>query len=102
MGLARDGATTTPPAKTTKVRRPRRPKTIRIGSDFTGLDPTAVALRRMGVSFTNVFASDTATPCQRIIKYVHKPDTFFTGITKRTPDDGQDTDVYTWTPPCQD
>ena len=56
----------------------------------------------MGVSFTNVFASDTAPPCQKIIQYVHKPGTFFTDITKRNPDDDQYTDIYTWTPPCQD
>ena len=56
----------------------------------------------MGVSFTNVFASDTAPPCQKIVQYVHKPGKFFTDITTRNPDDDQYTDIYTWTPPCQD
>ena len=61
MGLARGGATTAAPTPT-KVRRPRRPKTIKLGSDFTGLDPAAVALRRMGVPFQVAFASDVANP----------------------------------------
>ena len=29
-------------------------------------------MRRMGVPFTNVFASDVAKPCQKIIKAVHR------------------------------
>eukprot|EP00959_Pyramimonas_sp_CCMP1952_P239121 4997232-Pyramimonas_sp.AAC.1 len=70
MGLARDGATA-PPKTTVKVRRPRRPKAVKLGSDFTGLDPISVAMRRMGVPFANVFASDSAKPCQKVIKAVH-------------------------------
>ena len=101
MGLARDGATKASPT-TKKVRRPRRPKTIKLGSDFTGLDPAAVALRRMGVPFQIVFASDVAKPCQKVIQHVHKPAKLFTDITKRTPDEEEESDVYTWTPPCQD
>ena len=102
MGLARDGTTQASPTKATKVRRPRRPKVIKLGSDFTGLDPTSVAMRRMGVPFQNVFASDTAKPCQKIIQAVHKPDKLFTDMTQRTPEEEEFTDVYTWTPPCQD
>ena len=59
-------------------------------------------MRRMGVPFTNVFASDVAKPCQKIIKAVHNPEKFYPDITERTPDEELDTDVYTWTPPCQD
>ena len=102
MGLARGGTTQASPTKATKVRRPRRPKVIKLGSDFTGLDPTSVAMRRMGVPFQNVFASDTAKPCQKIIQAVHKPDKLFTDMTQRTPEEEEYTDVYTWTPPCQD
>ena len=103
MGLARrqDGATA-PPAATTRARRPRRPKVIKLGSDFAGLGPASVAMRRMGVPFTNVFASDTAKPCQKIITAVHNPGKLFTDISKRTPGEEQDVDVYTFTPPCQD
>ena len=56
----------------------------------------------MSVPFTNIFASDSAKPCQKVIKAVHNPGKLFTDITKRTPEEEEETDVYTWTPPCQD
>ena len=98
MGLTRGGA----PPSAMKKRRPRRPQTIKLGSDFTGLDPTAIALKRMGVAYEVVFASDSTKQCEKIIQHVHKPGKFFHDIMDRSPQDEQDTDVYTWTPPCQD
>ncbi|CAK0864929.1 unnamed protein product [Prorocentrum cordatum] len=58
-------------------------------------------MRRMGAPFTNVFARDSAKPCQKVIEAAHNPGKFFTGITERTPEEEEDTDVYAWTPPRQ-
>eukprot|EP00959_Pyramimonas_sp_CCMP1952_P014070 297754-Pyramimonas_sp.AAC.1 len=54
-------------------RRPRRPKVIKIASDFTGLDTASVALGRMGVDHVNIFCSDTDSNCKTIVEHLHSP-----------------------------
>ncbi|CAK0857298.1 unnamed protein product [Prorocentrum cordatum] len=58
-------------------------------------------MRRAGVPPQNALASDAAKPSQKITQAAHNPGKLFKDITKRTPEEEEDTDVYTWTPPCQ-
>ena len=85
-----------------KPRRPRCPKVVRFGSDFSGLDAGAVALRRMQIPHTVVFASDILKSSHKILQHVHQPKKLFTDILTRTADQEESVDVYVTTPPCQD
>ena len=98
MGLPRstDGQTCT------KTRRPRCPRTLKVGSDFSGLDAGAVALKRLGVEHTVQFTCDTLKASYTIMNKVHAPVKIFTDIMSRTKEDEEPVDVYFWTPPCQD
>ena len=85
-----------------KHRRPRCPKTIRFGSDFSGMDAAAAALKRMGVAHQCIFASDILVESQKLLRIVHQPQTVFSDILLRTPDQEAPVDLYITTPPCQD
>ena len=92
MGLTRAG----------QPRRPRCPKVIKFGSDFSGLDAAAVALKRMKVNYSMEFACDNDASSQKVLQSIHKPKKLFQNIVDRTTADETYVDVYTWTPPCQD
>jgi DNA-cytosine methyltransferase len=83
-------------------RRPRCPKIIKFGSDFSGLDAAAAALKRMKVPHECVFASDLLKFSQKILQHVHKPKNIFTDILERTAGQEEPVDLYVTTPPCQD
>ena len=97
MGLPRR----TLPAPTA-ARRPRCPKVIKFGSDFSGLDAAAAALKRMRVLHQCVFASDVLNASRTILLHVHKPTKIFTDILERTAEQEEPVDLYVTTPPCQD
>ena len=85
-----------------KTRRPRCPKVIKLGSDFSGMDGAAAALRRMNIPHRCVFVSDPFPASQKILRHVCKPDKIFSDILLRTADEERPVDVYVTTPPCQD
>ena len=84
------------------LRRPRCPKIIKFGSDFSGLDAAAAALNRMKIPHECVFASDLLKFSQKILQHVYQPKNIFTNIMERTAEQEEPVDVYVTTPPCQD
>ena len=79
----------------------RVPRKLRFGSDFSGLDSAAFALRRAGVVVEHVFCSDIDEKCRQLLKQLHRPNTIHKDIQARTPDEEDYCDVYVTTPPCQ-
>ena len=85
--------------------RPRCPRVIKFGSDFSGMEGAAAALRRMNIPHRCIFASDPCRASQRILHLVSKPRWIFDDITLRLTDpnyEEQAVDVYVTNPPCQD
>ena len=79
-------------------------RVVKVGTDFTGMNSTSVALGRiLPNKFNVVFSSEIQPECvalqkvmeagQRIVKYGD--------VTKRSIDAMPYSDVYVWTPPCQ-
>eukprot|EP00974_Lingulodinium_polyedra_P096232 9328738-Lingulodinium_polyedra.AAC.1 len=79
-------------------RRPRRPAVVKFGSDFSGLDAAAVALKRMKVPHQCVFASDPLKASQKILRHVHQPKTIFPDILERKVEEEEPVDIYVTTP----
>ena len=84
--------------------KPRVCRVVKVGTDFTGMNSTSVALGRiLPNKFNVVFSSEIQPECvalqkvmeagQRIVKYGD--------VTKRSIDAMPYSDVYVWTPPCQ-
>ena len=84
------------------IRRPRTPKVIKFGSDFSGIDAAATALKRMSLQYVVEFVSDTDPVCQNILKEVHAPKKVWGDVLGISPKDKPYVDVYVFTPPCQD
>lgn len=61
-----------------------------------------VALARLGVQFEHVFSSDSDKHCRQFIEHARKPKHLFQDVLTRTDNEEEYTDVYIWTPPCQD
>jgi DNA-cytosine methyltransferase len=80
----------------------RVPRKIRFGSDFSGMDGWLVALKRLKVDIVHEFSSDTAPACRKYIQRAHQPKVCFRSVLDRTPEQEEYTDLYTWSPPCQD
>ena len=62
--LGIEGTSAMAPKLAPKKRRPRCPKTLKVVSDYSGVDTCCVALKRMGVAHTVEFASDTDAVCR--------------------------------------
>ena len=74
--------------------------TLRVGSDFSGIDTPLLALRKLGVSVRHVFASDSSPTCRKVIKSVHGPTRLYSDV--QHPKHPHDVvDVYCLGPPCQ-
>ncbi|CAK0905614.1 unnamed protein product, partial [Prorocentrum cordatum] len=83
-------------------RQPRRPKVLKLGSDFSGLETASVAMGRMGINHSLEFVSESDSACMSIIKKKYQPAHTFSDILERTEEEGTYVDVHAWTPPCQD
>ena len=68
-------------------RCPRRPKVLKVGSDFSGIDTACIAIRRMGIEHQLLFASDVDTNARMVLKKVHAPTMIWDDALARTPDD---------------
>ena len=83
-------------------RQPRRPKVLKLASDFSGVETASVAMKRMGISHSLEFVSESDSACMSVIKKNHQPAHTFSNILERTAAEETYADVYVWTPPCQD
>ena len=83
-------------------KKARVPKVIRFGSDCSGMDTAAYALKRLGVHFVHKFASDTHPAARKIIELSSRPERLFDDMLSRTTDEEPEVDIYVTTPPCQD
>ena len=79
----------------------RIPRVVKFGSDFSGLDTAAIALKRAGIPTRQVFASDANTACRLLLSAKRQPDNIHEDITQRRPEEEEYCDVYVTTPPCQ-
>ena len=81
----------------------RVPRKIRLGTDYSGLDAPAIALRRLKVAFKTMFASDTSKACRRVLKHGHdcRPHVLYRDVKKRSVRNMASTHLYVWGPPCQ-
>ena len=71
-----------------------------MGSDSSGLDAAAAALKRMGVTYSSEFMCDNSKHSKKI--HVYAPKRLFDDIMDRDEEALPDVDLYIWTPPCQD
>ncbi|CAK0880248.1 unnamed protein product [Prorocentrum cordatum] len=83
-------------------RQPRRPKVLKLGSDFSGLETASVAMGRMGINHSLEFVGESDSACMSIIKKKCQPAHTFSDILERTEEEETYVDVYVWTPPYQD
>lgn len=88
----------------------KAPKIIKVGSDFSGIDGSVVALNRMFRNdpgkFRVMFGSDNANDVHVMGAHMPGvgPEKMYYDITERTPQDEEADgalDVYVTTPPCQ-
>ena len=60
------------PGSVSPNRRPRRPKVLKVGSDFSGVDTACIALSRMGIEHQFLFASDVDVRARMVLKKAGK------------------------------
>ena len=65
------------------IKRPKRPRFIRLGADFSGMDMPARSLTSLGVPFIHVFGSDNADHCRRYMTAVTKPQPIYHDVRTR-------------------
>ena len=81
-------------------------KTIRIGSDFSGLDTSVVGLRKVckdlpGIKVVHTHSCDNNKVCKKIILHNSPPCKFFDDVLNRDIASVPTCDVYCFTAPCQ-
>ena len=84
-------------------------KTLRIGSDFAGLSPVALAMMRivdaakLDIQVQHVFASDSKPCVKRLLELsLHsKPKVFYIDVRQRNVDEMEPVGIYSFTPPCK-
>ena len=91
-------------AKVTMVVRgdkPRVPRVLKFGSDFSGLDSAWLALKRLKIPAKLVFCSDNNAACKQLLLKLHEPERFYNDVSGRSPSELEYCDLYVTTPPCQ-
>ena len=85
----------------------RQPKTIKVGSDFSGMHGVVHAVDRLFADkskFKVVFLSDILESSHKLSKFGPdhlKPDEFYYDVLDRDQTKVLETHLYAWTPPCQ-
>ena len=74
---------------------------LTLGTDFSGMDVPAMALRKLGVKHVHMFASDTNPACRKVIKHVFRPRKVYTNIQHRTNATTSKCQLYVFGHPCQ-
>lgn len=71
-------------------------KTLKVGSDCSGLGTDVIALRRLGLQVNHVFSSDTSVHCRKVLQSLGlKPS------LSMKPTEAPEVDLYTCGFPCQ-
>ena len=83
--------------------RPRASRVIRVGSDFSGLGTADIAVGKMvpRIRYKIEFMCDKLAESRRLAKLRSRDTQLFDDISERDHDNVPETDLYTWTPPCQ-
>ena len=80
-------------------------KTIRIGSDFSGLDTSVIAMRKVakkvpGLHVRHTHSCDNNKVCSNSILHNSPPEKFFDDVLTRSLDGAPECDVYCFIAPC--
>ena len=79
-------------------------KTLRLGSDFTGLAVGAIACKqvsnKLGYKFVHTHSCDKSRASQKFVEYVCKAEVMQKNIMHRDLEACGPCDVYVWTAPC--
>ena len=96
-----DAGATTITGKQSKTSRPSDPAiSIKLGTDCSGMDTPAIALRNMGINFTHLFSCDNDKYSKEFIMKNSSPKVFYDDINCRKsaklPDMPVSTVFYSW------
>ena len=79
-------------------------KTLRLGSDFTGLAVGAIACKqvsnKLGYKFVHTHSCDKSRASQKFVEYVCKAEVMQQNIMHRDLEACGPCDVFVWTAPC--
>ena len=91
--------------KQTQAKKGVRRRVITLGSDFSGLGTSSLAMKTLcaavNLNFKTVFTCDKNRACTRILKRNFKPATHYPDILKRDVKAMASVDVYVFTSECQ-
>ena len=87
--------------KAIKRRNLRAKIILSYGSDFSGKDAPAHALKRLGVRAKHTFASDTNKHCKTYMLNTFAPAIFYDDVTLRNHAATPAVDLYVFGAPCQ-
>ena len=76
-------------------------KSIRIGTDCSGIEAPIQALQKLGIPFKHVFSSDIDKYCRESILANYEPEILYEDLTKRDNSKVPDIDLYICGFPCQ-
>ena len=74
--------------------------TLRVGSDFSGLDTAYWALCRLGIPFRHVFACDCDKASLKVLRFL-QPEVIYEDVRLRNIAEMPGVDLFTYGPPCQ-
>tara|TARA_R100000152_G_C6778921_1_gene210034 strand:+ start:386 stop:1492 length:1107 start_codon:yes stop_codon:yes gene_type:complete len=76
-------------------------KTIKVGTDFSGIGSPEAALKRLNIPHKNIFACDIDKFAKASFLELNNPDTFYDDITTRNYKEVEQLDLYVAGFPCQ-
>ena len=89
--------------KQTQAKKRRR--AITLGSDFSGLGTSSLAMKKLcdpvNLNFKTTFTCDNNRACTKILKHNFKPAKHYPDILKRNVKEMESVDVYVFTAECQ-
>lgn len=80
---------------------PRCPRVLTLGTDMSGMDVPAMALRNLGIKFRHVFSCDNDGDCRKFIENVHQPELVYDDIVGRDESAVPSSHIYAFAHPCQ-
>ena len=82
-----------------RVTRVRRARTLTLGTDCSGMEVPALALRNMNIRHAHLFSSESHKACRKVIQHVFKPKRLYTDVRLRGR--APRCHVYAFCHPCQ-
>ena len=79
----------------------QRAKTIRVGTDCSGIETPIQALQNLGVGYEHIFSCENDSNAKKVIKANFPSSTFYSDITKRDNSSTANVDLYVAGFPCQ-